>query len=69
MLGPLQDLPVHGVLTLITAPQDGQTVLRMTYRVAGDPGAGLDQLAPAGDQVMGTQFRRLKTLAETGKPD
>ncbi len=68
-LGPLQDLPVHGVLTLATADQEDKTVVRLTYRVAGDPSAALDQLAPAVDQVMGAQFRRLKALAETGKPD
>jgi len=68
-LGPLQDLPVHGVLTIATAAQEGKTVLRMTYRVAGDASAALDQLAPAVDQVMGTQFRRLKALAETGQAD
>ncbi len=68
-LGPLQDLPLHGVLTIATAAQDGKTVLRMIYRVAGDASAALDQLAPAVDQVMGAQFRRLKALAETGQAD
>lgn len=44
-------------------------MLGMTCRVAGDASAGLDQLAPAVDPVMGTQLRRPKALAETGKAD
>jgi uncharacterized protein YndB with AHSA1/START domain len=66
-LGPLQELAVNGVLTLVTSAQDGRTFLRMTYRVAGAPEAGLDKLAPAVDKVLGEQFARLKTLAETGQ--
>jgi len=68
-LGPLQDLPVQGVLTLAITTQDGKTTLRMTYRVAGPPDAGLDKLAPAVDRVMGEQYKRLKAMAETGKPE
>ena len=68
-LGPLQDLAVNGVLTIVTSAQDGKTFLRMTYRVAGNSDAGLEKLAPIVDQVIGTQYRRLKSLAETGKPE
>ena len=68
-LGPLQELPVHGVLTFTIAMQESKTVLRMTYRVSGPPEAGLDKLAPVIDQVMGEQFKRLKSLAETGRPE
>ena len=67
--GPLQDLPVHGVLTIATAVQEGKTLLRLTYRVAGPPDAGLDQLAPIVDQVMGQQYKRLKALVDSGKPE
>ena len=52
-----------------TARRDGATWLRVTYRVAGAPEAGLDKLAPAVDQVIGEQVRRLKAFIETGKPD
>jgi uncharacterized protein YndB with AHSA1/START domain len=65
-LGPLQDLAVNGVLTIVTSAQDGKTLLRMTYRVAGNADAGLEKLAPLVDQVIGVQYRRLKALAETG---
>jgi uncharacterized protein YndB with AHSA1/START domain len=68
-LGPLQDLPVNGVLTFAITTQDGKTALRMTYRVAGPADAGLEKLAPAVDRVMGEQYKRLKALAETGAPE
>jgi hypothetical protein len=68
-LGPLQELAARGVLTLITSAQEGKTILRMTYRVVGPGDPGMDKLAPAVDQVMAVQYRRLKALAETGKPD
>ena len=68
-LGPLQELPVHGVLTFTIAMQESKTILRMTYRVSGPPDAGLDKLAPLVDHVIGEQFKRLKSLAETGRPE
>jgi uncharacterized protein YndB with AHSA1/START domain len=68
-LGPLQELPVTGVLTFTIAMQETRTILRVTYRVSGPPDVGLDKLAPAVDQVIGQQFKRLKSLAETGKPE
>jgi hypothetical protein len=68
-LGPLQDMPVHGVLTIATGVVEGKTLLRMTYKVSGPPESGFDKLAPIVDQVMGTQYKRLKALIETGKPE
>jgi uncharacterized protein YndB with AHSA1/START domain len=68
-LGPLQELATNGVFTLVTSAQEGKTFLRMTYRVSGSADAALDKLAPAVDKVLAEQFRRLKTLAETGKPE
>lgn len=68
-LGPLQEQPVAGVLTFGTAKRDGATRLRVTYRVAGAPEAGLDKLAAAVDGVIGEQVRRLKVYVETGKPE
>lgn len=69
-LGPLQDMAVVGVLTIVTSPgtgaEAGQQFLRMTYRVGGGADAGLDKLAPAVDGVIGEQFKRLKSLIETG---
>lgn len=68
-LGPLQEMPVAGVLTFGTAKRDGATRLRVTYRVAGAPEAGLDKLASAVDGVLAEQVRRLKSFIETGKPE
>jgi uncharacterized protein YndB with AHSA1/START domain len=68
-LGPLQELPVTGVLTFTVAMQETKTILRLTYRVSGPPDVGLDKLAPVVDQVIGQQFKRLKSLAESGKPE
>jgi uncharacterized protein YndB with AHSA1/START domain len=68
-LGPLQELAVKGVLTIVTSAQDGKTFLRITYRVAGNADAGLEKLAPVVDQVIGVQYRRLKALAQTGTPE
>ena len=69
-LGPLQDMAVVGVLTIVTAAGTGAEAdkhfLRMTYRVAGGAEAGLDKFAPAVDGVIGEQFKRLKSLIETG---
>lgn len=67
-LGPLQEMPVAGVLSFGTARRDDATRLRVTYRVAGAPDAGLDKLAPAVDKVIGEQVKRLKAFIETGKP-
>jgi len=68
--GPLQDLAVVGVLTLVTGPgtgaEAGKQFLRMTYRVAGGADAGLDKLAGPVDGVIGEQFKGLKSLIETG---
>jgi hypothetical protein len=66
-LGPLQELAVNGILTITTGAKDGRNFLRMTYRVSGNANAGLVELAPAVDSVLGTQYQRLKTLIETGK--
>lgn len=71
--GPLQDMAVVGVLTIVTSTgagaEAGKHFLRTTYRVAGGAEAGLDKLAPVVDGVIGGQFKRLKALIETGGVD
>lgn len=58
-LGPLQGLPVQGVLTLgVGKPADGRTPVRWTYRVGGPAEAALDQLATPVDKVLSDQFQR-----------
>ena len=68
-LGPLQELPVHGVLTFTIAMQESKTILRWTYRVSGPPDAGLDKLAPLVERVLAEQFKRVRSLAESGRPE
>lgn len=68
-LGPLQALAVQGVLTLGPEVSDGRTFLRLSYRVSGSADAALDKIAPAVDQVLAQQLKRLKSLAETGRAE
>lgn len=58
-LGPLQEIGVNGVLTLVTSTLEGKTFLRLTYRVNSAPEAALDKIAPAVDRVLGEQWQRL----------
>ena len=68
-LWPLQALAVNGLWTFALAPKDGGTTLVVTYRVAGNEAAGLQQLAGPVDGVIVEQVRRLVAYVETGKPD
>jgi uncharacterized protein YndB with AHSA1/START domain len=68
-LGPLQDLGVTGVLTFTVARVPTGSRVTMTYRVSGDPGLGLDQLAPLVDGVLMEQFGRLSRYSASGSPE
>lgn len=67
--GPLQALGASGVLTFTLNPQANGAKISMTYRVSGEPGAGLETMAPLVDGVMMEQFNRLIRLNTTGSPD
>jgi uncharacterized protein YndB with AHSA1/START domain len=67
--GPLQEMGAHGVLTFTIAPQPGGAKLTLAYRVSGEPGLGLEAIAPLVDGVMMEQFGRLSRLSTTGSPD
>ncbi|MBK7059863.1 MAG: ATPase [Rubrivivax sp.] len=67
-LGPLQELGAGGVFTLVTSTLGDKTFVRLTYRVAGAPEAGLDKLAPEVDQVLAEQWQRLLRFTTTGSP-
>lgn len=60
-LGPLQAMPVTGVLTIELKPQGTGTEAILTYAVAG---SGLAPLAAPVDGVLGIQWARLKAAAE-----
>jgi uncharacterized protein YndB with AHSA1/START domain len=63
-LGPLQDLPVTGLLKLQTQVQDGQTRLHLSYRVGGPGELALQKWAPVVDGVIGEQFQRLRAFID-----
>jgi hypothetical protein len=68
-LGPLQEMGVSGVLTFTVAPDPAGAKITMTYRVAGDAGLGLEQLAPLVDMVLMEQFGRLARFTASGLSD
>ena len=59
-LGPLQEMPVSGVLTFKLAPSAGGTLVTMTYRVSGAFTMDSAKLAPIVDSVLATQLERLR---------
>jgi len=58
-IGPLQGLPVTGVLTIETRAEAGGTLLLLRYHAGGDGAAGQAGVARAVDTVLGEQFSRL----------
>ena len=69
-LGPLQDYAVNGILSFrLVAGSDDTTQLNVDYRVNGSSASGLDQIAPAVDQVLGLQIDRLLRYIDTDNPD
>lgn len=57
-LGPLQQFPVNGVMTLMITEKQGETQITLTYTVGGYVTGGLAKLSGLVDQVMGQQFGR-----------
>lgn len=57
-LGPLQELGVRGVLTVVFQPEATGTRVAMVYRVGGWRDTGFADLAPVVDQVLAQQFDR-----------
>jgi len=71
-LGPLQTEGASGHFSLEFAktPDPARTRLTLSYVVGGYAKGGLAKTwAAPMDQVLGEQFARLKSYAETGKPD
>lgn len=67
-LGPLQEMPVTGVLTFALAPDAGGTRITMTYQVSGTLSMDATRLAPLVDQVMTAQLERLRSYAKSDRP-
>jgi hypothetical protein len=57
-LGPLQDMGVSGIMTFTIVPDPAGAKITMTYRVSGDPGLGLTDIAAPVDGVLQEQFDR-----------
>ncbi len=69
-LGPLQELPVTGVLGFALAQEDdGATRIDVSYRVGGNSGSALDGWAPAVDEMLAGQVARLARTIDTGNPE
>jgi hypothetical protein len=66
-LGPLQEMPVTGVMTWTFMPGSAGTKIEMTYAAGGYAKGGFETTAKAVDQVLTTQVQRLKRFLETGK--
>ncbi|WP_237068277.1 hypothetical protein [Microbulbifer guangxiensis] len=64
-LGPLQSLPVNGLMQWrITPAESGGSILTWDYQVWGAPGANLEPLAGPVEQVLGEQLKSLKAFLE-----
>lgn len=62
-LGPLQPLPLTGVMSFELAPEEsGGTTVTLRYAVAGPPGSALQNWAPPVDGVLAQQIDRLADL-------
>lgn len=68
-LGPLQELGAVGILTFTVAPHANGAKITMTYRVTGDAGLNLSDMAPLVDMVLMEQFGRLSRYSASGSPD
>jgi hypothetical protein len=68
-LGPLQEMGPSGVLTFTIAPNGTGSTVTMTYRIAGDAGLHLDQIAAGVDHVLMEQFGRLIRYTASGSPN
>ena len=67
-LGPFQEMPVTGVLTVNLKTVDGGTEAIVTYRLAGDESARLGDMAGVVDGVVRQQFAGFAALASMPAP-
>lgn len=69
-LGPLQPLPVTGVLDVAMEADSTSTRLSIHYRVGGFAGpSATSNWAEQVDRVLEEQWQRLKSYIETGEPE
>lgn len=58
-LGPLQEMGLHGALTIQWKESEGRTVVTLSYNVSGYSPGGLKTLAPVVDAMLKEQVDRL----------
>ena len=68
-LGPLQGMPVQGVMTWSVRAKDGGTELVFDYRVSGESDPPLSEVATAVDRVIGEQAAGLKKHCEKSETE
>lgn len=66
-LGPLQAMPLYGVMTVVFKPQDKGTDIHLVYAVGGFVQGGVKRMAAPVDGVLQLQLKRLKTFADKGE--
>lgn len=65
-LGPLQSLAATGTMKIVLSPAAGGTKVDLTYAVGGYLPAGMNTFASPVNEVLTSQFARLKNYVETG---
>jgi hypothetical protein len=68
-LWPAARAGVNGVLTFTIAPHASGAKIKMTYRVSGDAGLGLDQIAPGKSRFLWNNSVVLVRFSASGSPD
>ena len=63
-LGPLQEMGVHGALTIQFKVEAEQTNIELVYSVTGYSATGFKNIAPAVDRVLAEQMQLLQKHAE-----
>lgn len=66
--GPLQEMPVQGIMTWTFRAGTAGTRVEMTYTAGGYVKGGFAPVAKVADQVLTAQVQRLKRFIEVGKP-
>ena len=63
-LGPLQELPVAGMMAVTLDEDELGTEITLEYKVSGHYEEGMDSLAAAVNEVLSIQVSRLGTYIE-----
>ena len=67
-LGPLQAMPVNGVMTFVVKPTAKGSSITVTYALGGAITGGSAQWAPVVDGMVTEQVQRLQHVIDAGSP-